>query len=245
MMTFHRPSSDPYYSKLSFGLFSPFAVLYSLLGNLLVRSRPLPPLTSLATPRVAIVTGSNTGIGLETAKGLVEAGYTVVLACRSRDKALAAVERLAQGPGQAVFVHPLDLSDATSISAFCAAVKARYPIIHVLVNNAGRNTSGNVGGRDLLFQSNFVGHYQLTAQLMECLCKSPSPIIVNLSSVMHHFNRGKLLDSVEFWKLAADAEAEPRDTYSLSKLAAILFSMELNRRYPGRIRSIAVNPGAV
>lgn len=305
---------------------------------------PLPP-PPLSLPssgrRVAIVTGSNTGIGYETARTLVvQYGYTVILACQSRDKALAAAERInAQvtmaNPKQklnqqfsptaptaaAVFLHPLDLSNTASIRAFCAAVADQYSTIHVLINNAGRNTNGVIipnetdvdsrpqqaetstskaGGPirshyDLLFHSNFLGHFLLTRILVDTILlrQTDEARIVNLSSVMHHFCAAEVepavaatklhsttsspteteypeiakqtkctppppppdcsfLGEVEFWKDVATAGRAPTDTYALSKLAAILFTLELNRRYSSSasnsgpvIRSLAVNPGSV
>ena len=92
-------------------------------------------------------------MGYETSKALVRQGYEVVLACRSRDKALQAAEAInsqvlsknedSNGTGgRAVFVHPLDLSSFDSVRSFCDAIKDRYDGIDVLINNAGLNTSG-------------------------------------------------------------------------------------------------------
>jgi NAD(P)-dependent dehydrogenase (short-subunit alcohol dehydrogenase family) len=278
---------------------------------------PLPPIRTTATASttshrvlpVAIVTGSNTGIGYETARALVvHYGYTVILACRSRDKALAAAATInaelqvraanskeatsttAADSPKAIFVHPLDLSSFDSIRDFCRHVQEQYPIIDVLINNAGRNSSGSSSDRvpirpnndsnkssnddqtspclDLLFQSNFLGHFLLTTILIDTVFQHQSNDvrIVNLSSVMHHFcrvndgdNGASPLEQVDFWKRIATApNPKTGTTYAASKLAAILFTLELNRRYGNgggsnsgksgggcRIRSIAVNPGAV
>ena len=242
--------SSVYYSSTAFGLFVPLAVLYSFIAKLLIRPTeqqlPPPPSQQPLPARIAIVTGSNTGVGYETAQALVNYGYVVILACRSRDKGLAAVEAIGKATtgsgGKPLFVHPLDLSDFDSIRAFCKYVSEQYPTIHVLVNNAGRNTSGKNGDLDLLFQSNFLGHFLLTSLLMDKM--SADARIVNLSSVMHHFCGSCDVDSADFWKNVARYETPPTATYNLSKLAAILFSLELNRRYP-QLCSMAVNPGAV
>lgn len=264
-------NESPYYSIGTFSLMGPLAFFYSCASNLIFRvasiiqQRPCPPLFSLLEPttaakpkqqqRVAIVTGSNTGIGFETARSLVvEHSVTVILACRSRDKALQAATRINQAAtaadtssgtstAKAVFVHPLDLTDAESIDQFCAAVKLDYPEIAILVNNAGRNTNAVSSDNklDVLFQSNFLGHFQLTAKLMPLLKKKAR--IVNLSSVMHHFCAGPI-DTEQYW-LQMALQNGHQDTYSASKLAAQLFTNELNRRYGSRVRSIAVNPGAV
>jgi len=244
------------------------------------QQQPQPQHGGEGEEKVAIVTGSNTGIGYETARALVvRHGYTVILACRSRDKAEQAAERINSDEsyppnkrGRAVFVHPLDLTSVESISAFVRAVKDRYGAVHLLVNNAGRNTNGDPAderlGWDLLFQSNFLGHYVLTAKLLDHMINGEDsrkdekknqkptmdgtdavvlPRIVNLSSVMHHFCGGYDVESPEFWKDVALSAKHPSDTYSLSKLAALLFTIELNKRYSTRskVQSIAVNPGAV
>ena len=194
------------------------------------------------------MTGSNTGIGYETARSLViDYGMTVILACRSRDKAQRAADRINAdaSSGKAIFIHPLDLTSSKSVKDFAVSVKRDYNNIDILVNNAGRNTSGKCGDYDVLFLSNFLGHYLLTAELMDVLLPGKARI-VNLSSVMHHFNYGHDLSSVEAWKACAAADQAPNDTYALSKLAAIFFTMELNRRYrKDRITAVAVNPGAV
>jgi NAD(P)-dependent dehydrogenase (short-subunit alcohol dehydrogenase family) len=272
-----RPSNSPYYGIGAFALFSPLAVLYTVASHLVLKctGRLPEPLAISATitpssnasvetetqiQRVAIVTGSNTGIGYETARALVlDHGMEVILACRSRDKAQAAADRIQQAVrtsagtpsqrvGRAVVIHPLDLASPQSVLDFCAALKDKYTAVHVLVNNAGRNTSGKSpsgGNLDLLFASNFIGHFLLTSQIMPLLQAGGNARIVNVSSVMHHFCQSYGdLESVDFWKRVASANVPPHDTYSLSKLAAILFTIQLRSRYPD-IHSIAVNPGAV
>jgi NAD(P)-dependent dehydrogenase (short-subunit alcohol dehydrogenase family) len=251
--------SLPYYSNTTFAVLGAVAVLYSLALHLwvymLCRKSPVV-ITPLPEPnhppavmrqRVAIVTGSNTGIGYETARRLaVDYGMTVVLACRSREKGEQAVRQILQQGGRgAIFLHPLDLSSSQSIQEFCRAVKETFNAVHVLVNNAGRNSSSPdpvEGNRDLLFQTNFVGHFQLTAQLMDVF--APKARVVNLSSVMHHFVEGDV-NSPTFWKDCIAHAQSPLATYQPSKLAALLFTIQLNKRFGDRIESVAVNPGGV
>ena len=227
---------------------------------------------------MSVVTGSNTGIGYETARRLVqEHGWDVILACRSKDKALAARNRINEhvadssgnsGPvGKAIVLEPvLDLSDFDSIRKYANALKSEYDSIDVLINNAGLNTSGRSPGNpelNLMFQSNFLGHFLLTDQLLkqELLLstlkdgESRAAKVINLSSVMHHFSKGDLLDGNEFesiespdyWKRRAlHTENPPSGVYAASKLAAILHSVELNKRYGDKnLTAIAVNPGGV
>jgi NAD(P)-dependent dehydrogenase (short-subunit alcohol dehydrogenase family) len=178
----------------------------------------------------------------------------VILATRSRDKGEQAAARIRSKGGNAMFVHPLDLSSFESVREFARVIRERYPTIHCLVNNAGINTPGLISEDhlDLLFQSNFLGHYLLTAELWDVLDKNNRARIINVSSVMHHFCGNFDIENIDFWKRVASPIDSNKQhgvtkhyTYSLSKLAAILFSMELNQRYGDQVRSIAVNPGAV
>lgn len=252
--------------------------------------------SAVLAPKVAIVTGSNTGVGFQTAKTLaVDHGYQVVIACRSAEKAetaCAAINAAVNAAdaaaskypkGNAIFVQPLDLSNLDSVRNFGKAINDKYTNkIDVLINNAGKNSAGNPTQQsttgptnsssdsvflDDLFTTNFLGHFLLTRLLLEKCSR-----VVNLSSVMHHFpvysksgGDGDAtindVDSVEFWRHVAmiqpvsnssDDDVMVRKPYAPSKLAALLFSMELNRRYGGNadaddgaFRSIAVNPGSV
>lgn len=99
------------------------------------------------------------------------------------------------------------------------------------------------GGLDLTFQSNYLGHFLLTAQLMDVFAKGAR--VLNLSSLGHHFCGGYDVEDPNFWRSCAIAGERPDKTYLFSKLAQLLFTTELNRRYSDRIRSIAVNPGVV
>ena len=249
--------SSPYYSELSFAAMVPFAIAYSIFSNLTAtflrplglfpRPRPLLRLEA-NNNKLAIVTGSNTGIGFETAKALVQNGFDVILACRSEEKALHAVELIMeQKPaGKALFVVCLDLSCFDSVKEFSRTIKSRYKKVDVLINNAGRNTSGPSSDKDLdlCFQANFLGHFLLTHELLDMLQDGGK--VINLSSVMHHFSGTNEPQDVNYWKRVAAYGKALDSTYSPSKLAALLFTQELNQRYTKRgIGSMAVNPGAV
>jgi NAD(P)-dependent dehydrogenase (short-subunit alcohol dehydrogenase family) len=245
-------------------------------------SYSFPP-SNEVTKKLAIVTGSNSGIGFETAKRLVrEYGWDVILACRSKDKALIARNLIndnykndnwdSRSNGKAIVLEPvLDLSDFNSIRKYVDAIQNEYDNIDVLINNAGRNTGGRSPGDpklDLMFQSNYLGHFLLTELLLknELLLSSSSTTtngsgkgsnkIINLSSAMHHFSKGDALEengfesvaSPDYWKRRAMYSEKdiPDNLYSATKLAAILHSVELNRRYGDKnLTSIACNPGAV
>jgi NAD(P)-dependent dehydrogenase (short-subunit alcohol dehydrogenase family) len=172
-------------------------------------------------------------------------------------QALKAINREAKKNsrgGKAIVLEDalLDLSSFDSVRQFAESVQSKYDSIDVLINNAGLNTSGKSGDNlDLLFQSNFLGHFLLTNLLMEQLKKEGnSGRIVNLSSVMHHFMGSHPKDTVEYWKSVAlySPDGPHPDVYGASKLAMIFWTQELNRRYShdknNNIRSIAVSPGS-
>lgn len=253
-----------FYSKTSQKPLTAVAAIYAALASLSIAclrsipfiNRGLPAVQELPQQitlgRVAIVTGSNTGIGLETSKGLVERGYEVVLACRSKEKALQAIEQIRKElpdnvPGKAVYQGTLDLSSFQSVHNFSDRIKAKYDKIDLLINNAGRNTSGkSEKGLDLCFQTNFLGHFVLTENLMELLLKATKPRVINLSSVMHHYCKTEQHDEAYWKQNAFYGPISEENGYSASKLAAILFTVELNKRYQAKgLRSIAVSPGTV
>ena len=259
------PGSDsPYYSSAWCDPLQPVALLYTGLAHLWVMGRdienPLPPATLKNTNKVAVITGANTGIGFETARTLVvDYGWKVVLACRNRKKAIRAMldineERDPESSlmGEAIVLdQTLDLSRFGSIQLFSKELREQFPKLDLLINNAGRNTSGKSGRLDLLFQSNFLGHFLLTQELLAPLQLSEDGHVINLSSAMHHFSGKRPLDETYWRSVALHSEERPPETYAASKTAAILFTDELNRRYydqrdagDASIRSTVVNPGA-
>ncbi|VEU36608.1 unnamed protein product [Pseudo-nitzschia multistriata] len=283
-------TSDPYFSMArGFGVCNVLTALYSCVAHVWLAfvSRkggekvpiPVQPGEEMMRKKFAIVTGANTGIGFEVSRRLVqEYGWDVVLACRSKDKALTARDKINDfdkscnnrktAAGKAIVLEQvLDLSDFNSIRRFADAVETEYDNIDVLINNAGRNSSGKSPGNpnlDLMFQSNYLGHFLLTNLLLKKkLLLPPSSVakngnkIINLSSVMHHFSKGdsmkggdfESISSPAYWKRRAyynDSKNAPSNVYAASKLAAILHSFELNRRYAdAHLTAIAVNPGAV
>ncbi len=196
--------------------------------------------------RLVVITGGNSGIGLEAAKVFAEEGADVLIATRSAEKGEAAVEQIKAGaaPGATVWREQLDLASFASIREFAAGRKADGRPIDTLIANAGimlvpaRMLTED--GFELQFQTNFLGHYLLTAELLDLLRAGTNPRYVSIGSIAIHtswLNLGDLNSAGSFnsWLV-----------YCQSKLASLMLSMELNRRSrEGRwgIVSTGAHPG--
>jgi NAD(P)-dependent dehydrogenase (short-subunit alcohol dehydrogenase family) len=198
------------------------------------------------TGRLAIVTGANSGIGLETARRLAAAGAEVVLAVRNADKGRQAVENIiASMPDAHVENAALDLSSLDSVAAFSAERTKRGRPIDLLVNNAGimavptRHTTAD--GFELQFGTNHLGHFALTGRLLPLLIAAPAPRVVTVSSTAHRIGRIELDD------LQGERKYRPWRAYGQSKLANLLFALQLQRlsvREEWGILSNAAHPGS-
>lgn len=179
--------------------------------------------------RTAIVTGANTGIGYETARALARKGARVVLACRDAKKAADAAARIAaEGPSGTVAAMPLDLSDLDSVRRFAEDFARDHDRLDVLVNNAGVMVppeSRTRQGFELQFGTNHLGHFALAAHLLPLLKRTAGSRVVVVSSGMHHVGRIDF-DDLQFERRGYKAPA----AYSQSKLANLLFALELQRR---------------
>ncbi|MFQ6396524.1 oxidoreductase [Nocardia sp. KC 131] len=187
--------------------------------------------------RVAVVTGANTGIGFETARALAEHGATVVLACRSREKAEAAADRIIQNtPSAAIETAQLDLNSLESISGAAEAIRGRHDRIDLLINNAGVTGLSGVteDGFEVQFGINHLGHFALTGLLLDRIAAAPAARIVTVSSIGHRFGR-----------IDPDNPAAPTgNAYAKSKLANLLFTYELDDRLAHTAAiAIAAHPG--
>jgi NAD(P)-dependent dehydrogenase (short-subunit alcohol dehydrogenase family) len=194
------------------------------------------------TGRRAVVTGANSGIGLVEARELARHGADVALAVRNTDAGESAAARIrATGVPGTVRVERLDLASQASVRAF--AERFEGPL-DLLVNNAGvmapprrRETSD---GFELQFGTNHLGHFALTGLLMPHLLQAPAPRVTTVSSIAHHSGDGKVLEG-------NPAQGyNPNVTYGRSKLANLLFALELQRRATAsgsRLTSTAAHPG--
>jgi retinol dehydrogenase-12 len=195
--------------------------------------------------KVAIVTGSNTGIGKATAHALAARGAAVVLACRSEDKTRPVIDEIATATGNGdVSFLALDLADLASVKAAADAYRAGGRPLDLLVNNAG--VAGQRGltadGFELTFGVNHLGHFLFTTELLPLVERSAPARIVNVSSGNHL--RAKVLD-LETVRETTDTFVGLR-AYDRSKLCNVLFTMELARRFDaGTVSSFSLNPGQV
>ncbi|MDT5300106.1 MAG: hypothetical protein QOG79_3348 [Mycobacterium sp.] len=198
------------------------------------------------TGRVAIVTGSNTGLGYDTAQALAAHGAKVVLAVRDTDKGNAAAARIVgTSPTADVAVQPLDLGSLQSIRTSAEELKAAYPRIDLLINNAGvmypspRQTTKD--GFELQFGTNHLGHFALTGLLLENLLPVDGSRVVTVSSVGH-----RVLAKIHFDDLQWERSYNRVAAYGQSKLANLLFTYELQRRLGGHNEptvAVAAHPG--
>ena len=189
------------------------------------------------TGRNAIVTGGHAGIGLEVTRALGKAGASVTVGARdpaSAADALAGMDR--------VEVAQLDLVDTASIEAFAARwLKSKRPL-HMLVNGAGASggPERDARGYETQFATNHLGHFQLTRALLPALRAAHGARIVAVSSGAQRFGRIRWDDP----NLTADYNS--RAAYAQSKVANVLFAVELDRRWAANgIRGFAAHPGVV
>lgn len=195
--------------------------------------------------RIALVTGSNTGIGEITARELARAGARVYLACRSTKKATEAMARIrTEVPDADLHFLEIDLGSFESIRRAAAEYREREDSLHMLINNAGLAGPKGVttDGFELTFGVNHLGHFLLTLLLVDRVIESAPARIINVSSKGHYKAEG--ID----WQ----AQTEPTKSatgfseYTVSKLANVLFTRELDRRLEGTGVSVyALHPGVV
>ncbi len=196
------------------------------------------------TGRVAVVTGANSGIGFETAKALYAEGATLVMACRNLDKANAAADAIRrEGASANLDVFPLDLASLASVRTFAESFKAKYDRLDLLINNAGVMVppyTQTEDGFELQFGANHLGHFALTGHLLERLLATPGSRVVTVSSGAHR------MGEMDFEDLQAEQGYKPWRAYGRSKLANLLFTLELqNRLEAARADTVAVaaHPG--
>lgn len=178
--------------------------------------------------RFSVVTGANSGLGLETARALVREGDHVVLACRSLEKARAAKEDILRGASGTAEIVELDLADLSSVRRAAAEIRAKTKAIDLLINNAGVMAIPRTltkDGFETQFGANHLGHFVLTAELIAPLLAAEAARAVAVSSIAHVGGSIRFDDpNFERWYFRWSA-------YCQSKLANLLFATELDRRF--------------
>ena len=194
--------------------------------------------------RTAVVTGANAGLGLQAARVLAARGARVVLACRNPDKAGQAVSEIAAAsPGASTSVVRLDLASQSSVHGAAEEIRARFPSVDLLINNAGVMEvpyQRTEDGFELTLATNHLGPFALTGLLLDRLADGAR--IVTVSSIGH-------LDGVvDFDDLQSERSYDPEQAYGQSKLANLLFTYELDRRLRAAgstVAALACHPGVV
>ena len=195
--------------------------------------------------RTAVITGATGGLGYETALALAGAGAVVVLTGRSDAKGRHAIEQIrGRFPDARISYETLDLASLASVADFAARFAAAHAALDLLINNAGvmalpkRQTTAD--GFEMQFGTNFLGHYALTAHLLALLRRGDRPRVVNLSSLAHRWG------AINYDDLQGQRSYAPAKAYSQSKLAMLMFALDLQRRSDAAgwgLMSNAAHPG--
>lgn len=192
-----------------------------------------------------IITGANSGLGLEATKIFASKGATVIMACRSIKRANDARDLILREYEDAKLIPmDLDLGDLKSIQTFVKNFKKNYKKLDILLNNAGVMTipyGKTTDGFEIQNGVNHLGHFALTAQLFDMIKSTKASRIVNVSSIAHR--QGKMdFDNYLFEK----GGYKKMKSYAKSKLSNLLFTYELNRRIKEKgydIKVLAAHPG--
>ncbi|MEO0375860.1 MAG: oxidoreductase [Cyanobacteria bacterium P01_A01_bin.17] len=194
--------------------------------------------------RIAIATGANTGIGYETALGLAQTGMKVIMACRNLDKAEQAKKSiLAKVPDADLDIIELDLSKLSSVRMFADTYRQQFSHLDLLINNAGIMIppyTKTEDGFESQMGVNHLGHFLLTALLLDLMPDTPEVRVVSLSSNAHK------LGKINFDDLQSERNYSRFGAYAQSKLACLMFANELSRKLVTADRktlSVCAHPG--
>jgi NAD(P)-dependent dehydrogenase (short-subunit alcohol dehydrogenase family) len=198
----------------------------------------------LQTGRTALVTGANIGLGYETAKAFAGLGGSVILACRNVEKAQAARDSIVAAHPQAdVRIEALDLGELASVRACAERILAKHQTLDLLINNAGIMMPPyrlSKDGFESQMAANYLGHFVLTGLLLPLLNATPGARVVTLSSLAHRWG------PIRFDDPHFSQGYDKRRAYGQSKLACLVFAIELQRRLAAggaTTLSVAAHPG--
>ncbi|PCJ16094.1 MAG: short-chain dehydrogenase [Gammaproteobacteria bacterium] len=215
------------------------------------------------TGKTVIVTGANSGLGYETTKNLVSWGASVIMACRDTDKAEQAKNKIAEALSEQltrhgsdtlantiaakdrgeIHIEELDLASLSSIKRFAESFKQKHTALDILCNNAGVMAlplCRTAEGFEMQIGTNHLGHFALTSHLLPLIIATPNARVMNVSSGFHTIGHIRL-DDLNWHKRYSKWLA-----YSQSKLANLLFTYELQRRFERHnidALSVAAHPG--
>jgi NAD(P)-dependent dehydrogenase (short-subunit alcohol dehydrogenase family) len=192
---------------------------------------------------LCLVTGANTGIGFEVARGLARSGCRVVLACRDRAKGEAARNTIASEIRDSdMETLVVDLASQSSIRSAAQEFSGKHDVLDVLVNNAGMSSPTrreSPEGIELTFATNVLGYHLLTGEFLELLRRAPAGRVINTASMMAY---GLDLDDVNFKRRRYDAST----AYAQSKQADRMLTWAVARRLAGTsVTANALHPGVV
>jgi NAD(P)-dependent dehydrogenase (short-subunit alcohol dehydrogenase family) len=196
--------------------------------------------------KVVVITGANTGVGLETAVGVAAQGATTVLACRNQAKAEAAAHEVTQRTwNDDVHTVSLDLADLASVCKAADEILTRWDRLDVLDNNAGGTWSERqetAQGLEYTMGVCHIAHFYLTSLLLDRLQTTAPSRVINVTSVGHH----AAFKGMRFDDLQSEKGYDGMEVYCRAKLANVLFTRELARRAAGSgLTANTAHPGWV
>jgi retinol dehydrogenase-13 len=233
-------------------------IIFIILGYLIKRwaNGPINPIKKDMTGKLIIVTGSSDGIGLETAKDLLQSNAKVIFACRNKNKTESVINTLPENLRKNAIFEQLDLSSFKSIENFVKEVKAKYDKIDILINNAGLSSFGNIykteDGYMNVYQVNYLGNVLLTLLLLDHFNEKESKII-SLSSVEYKranfiYGDSKYLNNYDLMYNHFLKMKSRQIFYSNTKLLVIYFTQYLaqltEEKYP-YLKAVCLHPGVI